>query len=187
MNRTWVGMGVGAACMVGIACGADGEMAAEMLDDAGRLLVDAGRAVADAGAQLVDAGDNVDGSAVAQPGGNGETHEVQCTDAYVRTVKQGSTTTRTVARVAELATPTGDITGVDVIVCGREGPGYEPPCPSGATCSGSYLAPSYDCSSSSVDISPGKVRAYCGTFSEVGGALQPSNVRWRTARITIRR
>lgn len=178
MNRTWVGMGVGAACMVGIACGADGEMAAEMLDDAGRLLVDAGKA-------LVDAGSGVDGSASAQ---GSETHEVACTDALVRTIVQGGTTTKTVGLTADVVTSTADISGVDVIVCGREAEPYgTEACPAGARCSGSALLRQGDCGPGYAVLEAGKVRAACGGFTEVNGVLQPGWQRWKTARITIRR
>lgn len=183
-------MGVGAACMAGIACGADGEMAREMIEDAGRMLVDAGRAVADAGAQLVDAGGRVDGDAAAQGGNSSsETREVACTDAYVRTVKQGSTTTRTVQRVAEIVMDTDGITGVDAIICSPEGDYAPDACPAGATCTGSWRIPTEGCVTGwSASLHPGKVRVLCGShFTEVNGVVTSQYPRWRTARITIRR
>jgi hypothetical protein len=174
-------MGVGVAGAVVVACG-DGT-AGELLEDAGQLLVDAGAA-------LVDAGSGADGSADAQTssGVKSETHEVACTDALVRTETAGSTTTRDVVRLADVATNTSDITGVDVIVCGREAAPYPAEtCPQGATCSGSAQLRQGDCGVSYVVIEAGKVRAACGTFTEVNGVLQPGWQRWKTARITIRR
>ncbi len=179
MNRAWVGMGVGAACMVGIACGADGELAKEMLEDAGRMLVDAGRAIGDAGRA-------VDGGASAQAGG--ETHEVQCTDALVRTVVQGGVTTRNITRIAELAIGTAGVTGVDVVICGKEGSGpVETYCPTGATCSGTSNMLNGDCITTTASIDSNRIRAWCGRYDTVNGAAQATGERWKTARITIRK
>ncbi len=177
-------MGVGAACMVGIACGADGEIAKEMLEDAGQLLADAGRALSDAGPSV---GSDAQAQGGGGSGGSSETHEVQCTDALVRTVVQGGTTTRTVTRLAELSTGTADITGVDVVVCGGEGTLAQEYCPSGATCTGATYAPFMDCAVTSAALGGGKVRAYCGSYIQVNGAYQPGYQRFKTARITVRR
>lgn len=191
MKRTYAGLSAGAVCALAVACGADGEMAAAVLDDAGRLLVDAGRAVADAGAAMVGAGDDLDGSVEAQPGrgsGGGETHELTCTDAYARTVEQGGTTTRTVQRVAELATNTDDITGVDVLVCSPEGDYAADSCPAGATCSGTWRLPTEGCMTGSANLYSGVLRVMCGSyFTEVNGTPQSQWPRWKTARVTIRR
>ncbi len=179
MNQAWVGMGVGAACMVAVACGADGELAKQMLEDAGEALVDAGR-------MLVDAGGGAGGGAQAQ--GGGETHEVQCTDALVRTVVQGGVTTRSITRVAELAVSTTGVTGVDVVICGKEGSApAETYCPTGATCSGTSNMTSGDCATVAANIDPNKIRAWCGRYDTVNGVAQSTGERWKTARITVRR
>lgn len=178
MKRSWVGVGVGAVGLVAVACGGGDEMAGDLLEDAGQLLRDAGSALADAGA-------GSDGSAHAEAS---ETHEVTCTDALVRTVVSGGTTTRSIVRLAELVTSTSDITGVDVIVCGKEGsyPANET-CPAGSTCTGTAVLQPGDCHSSSAYLEAGKVRAYCGSYGDVNGVAPLTSPRWKTARITIRR
>lgn len=182
MNRTWVGVGVGAACMAAIACGADGEVASEMLEDAGQMLVDAGQL-------LVDAGSDVDAKAGAQtPGGvRSETHEVACTDALVRTEMSGGATYRWITRLADLVTNTADITGVDVITCGLEGVPIAETCTTGATCSGVSQVPRGDCNVGWAYLDNGKVRAHCGLTAETNGLRTPGFPSYRTARITIRR
>lgn len=193
MKRSWVGIGVGAVVAGVVACGGGDELAGEMLEDAGQLLVDAGVA-------LVDASSGVDGRADAQVGGSAdsgagaqagggtksETHEVTCVDTVLRTVTNGGTTTRSLARIAELSTGTSDITGVDAIVCGREGDYPAEYCPPGATCIGSSFLPPSECFGTLPSLDSGKLRVVCGQFIEVNGVAQ-AGPRWRTARITIRR
>jgi len=172
---------VGAFAGIVIACGAGDDMAGGLLEDAGQILVDAGQAMADAGSRG-------GGDAAAQVGApRSETRDVMCTDALVRTVTVAGTVTRTITRLAELATTTDDITGIDVIVCGREGEYAAETCGPDDTCEGSSLIPAGDCRVVAPIIDGGKVRAWCGTFTETGGVAEATMPRWRTARITIRR
>lgn len=171
----------GAAVLtVAVACGGD-DMAGELLRDAGEILVDAGQALTDAGGAA-----RMDAQAQAtQP--KSETYEVACTDALVRTEKTDGVTVRLIRRVADVSTNTGDITGIDVIVCGREGADYVESCTEADMCSGSSQLVRGECHPSNAAMESGKVRADCGSFREVNGVAPSGPARWKRARITIRR
>ena len=182
MSTTWKKRAaVGVVAGFVIACGAGDDMAGELLEDAGQILVDAGQAMADAGSR----GGGDASAQVQQP--KSETKDVACTDALVRTVTVAGTVTRTITRLAEVTTSPDGITGIDVIVCGREGEYAAETCGPDDTCEGSSVIPAGDCRVVAPIIEGGKVRAWCGTFTETGGVAEPTMPRWRTARITIRR
>lgn len=167
----------------------------EAADGAGRMLVEVGDKLADAGAALVDAGNSTadaqaDAAVAPVPPGiaTSETFEVDCVGKYAQIATRPSDGLRltTTYHVAEIVTATGNITGVDAMVCGYQGPPPEAACLSNYTCTGSVPPQIGDCAPAAFVLDKGVVRVQCGSQVVTDpGAAGPSTF-WKTARVTIR-